>query len=108
MNGHGPCGTCPEQAVAWIRLPDGTHFRLCKLCLDAWFDLADEQPQLEPRIWGWLVPPAPATEDITAWARDPRNHRAVAEVLRREARIDPRWLRDFARREERAGRLAFT
>lgn len=105
MSKHGPCLTCPERAVAWIRLADGTHTRLCRTCLDAWFDLADDQPELEPRIWGWLVRPTPAAEEIGAWATDPRNHSAVTEVLRREARIRPQWLRSFLAREERAGRL---
>lgn len=104
MSKLGPCRTCPEQAVAWIRLTDGTHSQLCKPCLDAWFDMADEQPQLEPRIWGWFVRPAPLAEDIAAWARDPRNHQAVATVLRREARIRPDWLRNFLDREDRAHR----
>ena len=58
MSKHGPCRTCPEQAVAWIRIA-GITFRLCKPCLDRWFDMADEQPQLEPRIWGWLTCRAP-------------------------------------------------
>lgn len=103
MSKHGPCQTCPEQATAWIRLPNGTHFRLCKPCLDAWFDRADDQPQLEPRIWGWLIRPVPDAEAVAAWACDPRNHAAVAEVLRREMRINPDWLRGFVRREWRSG-----
>ncbi|MBA4865922.1 hypothetical protein H1V43_32175 [Streptomyces sp. PSKA54] len=102
-----PCRNCPAHAAAWLRLRDGTHIRLCHPCLNHWFDEADDRPELEPRIWGWLVPPAPApaANDIATWAKEPRNHQYVAEVLRREARIDPHWLRDFLRREHRAGHL---
>jgi hypothetical protein len=32
---------------------------------------------------------------------DPRHHEQVATILRREARINPDWLRDFLRREAR-------
>jgi hypothetical protein len=106
MSKHGPCRNCPKQAAAWLHLRDGTRVRLCQPCLDVWFDEADDRPQLEPRIWGWLAPrSAPAAEDVADWARDPRNHGAVADVLRREARIDPQWLQDFIRREQRIGRL---
>jgi len=103
---HGPCRTCTEPAVAWLRFRDRTSSRLCQRCLNTWFDMADDQPQLEPLIWGWLVPPAPAAEDIAAWARDPRHHQVVADVLRREARINPSWLREFLARTERTGRMA--
>lgn len=72
MSKLGPCRTCPELAVAWIRLIDGTHLQLCKPCLDAWFDMADEQPQLEPRIWGWLVRRARV---VAVWDRGGRAHR---------------------------------
>lgn len=66
MSRPGPCRTCPEDAVAWVRMPDGTTFRLCKPCLNAWFDMADEQPQLEPRIWGWLACRAPGRRLVRA------------------------------------------
>ena len=105
MSKHGPCRNCPEPATAWIRLPGSIHVHLCRPCLDAWFDRADDQPELEPRIWGWLVPPEPDHGGIAAWATDPRNHRAVAEVLRREARVNPDWLRRFVAREWRNGSL---
>jgi len=99
---HGPCRTCPEPAVAWIRLPGGTTVRLCKPCLDAWFDMADDMPNLEPRIWGWLLRPAgPSAEAVAAWARNPANHQDVAAVLRLEARVNPGWLRNFIAREQR-------
>ncbi|MGW2720840.1 hypothetical protein [Streptomyces sp. NPDC001492] len=103
MSKHGPCRTCPEPAVAWIRLADGSHVRLCKPCLDAWFDMADDMPHLEPRIWGWFVRPAgPSAEAVAAWARNPANHQDVAAVLRMEARINPDWLRNFVARMHRA------
>lgn len=106
MSKHGPCRNCPEPATAWIRLSDGTMFRLCTPCLDAWFDTADDMPQMEPRIWGWLVRPAgPPAEAVALWARNPANHRDVAAVLRMEARINPGWLRAFIAREYRADGL---
>ena len=46
----------------------------------------------------------PTPEDIAAWLRDPPNRDAVAEVLRREARADAPWLREFIARENRAHR----
>lgn len=105
MSKHGPCFQCPEQAVAWLHFEGGARtVRLCRLDLDAWFDAADDHPEMEPRIWGWFVKPEPPAAEVTAWAQDPRNHQAVAEVLRREARIRPDWLRDFLDREDRAAR----
>lgn len=109
MSRHGTCLNCDDPAVAWLHLQGGFRtVRLCRLDLDTWFDTADDHPDMEPRIWGWFAPPAPDTADITAWASDPRNHRALAAVLRREARINPEWLQDFVRREQRAGRMALT
>lgn len=105
MSKHGPCLNCPEPAVAWLHFRDGIRtVRLCQLDLDAWFDHADDHPTMEPRVWGWFAPPLPAAEAVGAWARDSRNHGAVVEILRREARIRPEWLRNFLAREERAGR----
>lgn len=46
-------------------------------------------------------PAAPRREDIARWLKDPANCEAVMFVLRREARIDPAWLNDLVRREER-------
>ncbi|MFI6251503.1 hypothetical protein [Streptomyces sp. NPDC051016] len=107
MSKHGPCRTCPAPAVAWLRFSRITSLRLCRTCLDSWFDMADDQPEMEPRIWGWLTSPVPSPETIAAWARDPRNHRDVAAVLRAEARRSPDWLRGFLEREARiqGGRL---
>ena len=110
MSKHGPCElrlpTCGPQAVAWWDCPTGRTVRLCKTCLDDCFDAADNDPNSEPTAWGWFVPPAPEPADIASWASDPRNHQAVAAVLRREARVDPTWLREFLRREERIHRVA--
>lgn len=110
MSKHGPCTVSlhwrdPIPAVAWWRSSNGHIARLCASCLNCWFDNADDDPDLEPTAWGWLHEPRPAAADINAWARDPRNHTAVAEVLRREARIDPTWLRDFVQREWRRGSI---
>ncbi|MFG2372565.1 hypothetical protein ACGFY9_13940 [Streptomyces sp. NPDC048504] len=113
MSKHGPCALRVHPgihvpATAWWHGPNGHHTTLCTSCLNFWFDNADDDPDLEPAAWGWLIPPEPPAADIAAWARDPRNHGAVAEVLRREARIRPDWLRHFLNREDRArggGRL---
>jgi hypothetical protein len=72
--------------------------------LDLCFDSADNDPTSEPVAWGWYIPPEPPAADVAAWARDSRNHRAVAEVLHREARINPGWLRAFIDREDRIRR----
>jgi len=111
MSKHGPCDlhlpTCVPYPLAWWQCPEGRLARLCKPHLDICFDAADDAPASEPTEWGWLIPPAPALVDVATWAIDPRNHTAVAEVLRREARIDPGWLRAFLDREDRATRGRF-
>ena len=33
----------------------GNVSRLCKPCLDGWFDNADDDPDLEPASWSWLA-----------------------------------------------------
>lgn len=38
---------------------------------------------------------------ITEVLTDPREHDRVAAILRREARINPDWLRNFIRQQER-------
>ncbi|RPE40260.1 hypothetical protein EDD90_3296 [Streptomyces sp. Ag109_O5-1] len=102
MSKHGPCLQCLDPAVAWLHFADGARtVRLCQLDLDAWFDLADDHPEMEPRIWGWFVPPVRVPDEIAAWFRDPRNHTAVSFALRREARADPEWLREFIWRDAR-------
>lgn len=111
MSKHGPCTlrlpSCGPQAVAWWECPNGRDVRLCKTCLDICFDAADNDPNSEPAAWGWFDrAPGPAPRDITAWARDPRNHRDVAAVLRLEARVNPGWLRDFIARDARMHRVA--
>lgn len=114
MSKHGPCELLavhhtPAPAVAWCQRQDHDYTRVCRACLDAWFDAADTVTSLEPLAWGWLNPPRPSQPDhaaVTAWARDPRNHREVAAALRLSARIDPSWLREFLRRDERMHRRA--
>ncbi|MEW2420450.1 hypothetical protein AB0911_07890 [Streptomyces nigra] len=110
MSKYGPCALAahradPVPAVAWWLAPNGHYTSLCKRCLDIWFDAADDDETLEPHGWGRLAPPRPDPSDITAWASDPRNHQDLAAVLRREARIDPSWLRSFLAREWRHGAL---
>lgn len=109
MSKNGPCTMSahrgePVPAVAWWRIRDSTLVQLCQSCLDCWFDNADDDPDLEPTAWGWLVAPIPPTTDIATWATDPRNHTAVANVLRTEARVNPEWLREFLLRDERIHR----
>jgi hypothetical protein len=56
-------------------LPEGTHF-------------------------GWDRPQPLTDDQIREALVDPRNRDQVAEVLRREARINPSWLAEFIRAEE--------
>ena len=110
MSKHGPCymnlNSC-GPVVAWLTTnPAANIVRLCQGCLDWWFDNADDGNSRAALDWGWIHPPLPPSpRDITAWARDPRNHRDVATVLRLESRINPGWLRAFIARENRANRM---
>ncbi|WP_069625338.1 hypothetical protein [Streptomyces niveus] len=107
MSKQGTCGnlypTCGPLAVALVVCQDGDEMRMCKGCLDNWLDSADDAEYLEPAAWFWLdgSPSAPSPEDWTAALRAPRNREAVAAALRREARCNPQWLRDFLAREQR-------
>jgi len=53
--------TCPAQlrtcgpVVACWKTQTGYWFRLCQPCLDAWFDNADDDPDLEPAAWEWMT-----------------------------------------------------
>lgn len=49
------CRNCPDPAAAWLRFPGAITLHLCTPCLNAWFDQADDHPELEPRIWGWFL-----------------------------------------------------
>lgn len=53
--------------------------------------------------FAWEKPPAVALTDdqIQQAIRDPRNRDQVAAVLRQESRINPSWLDDFIRAEQR-------
>jgi hypothetical protein len=63
--------------------------------------LAGVLPENAQRNGNW-PPPQPLTDDqIREALVDPRNRDQVAEVLRREARINPSWLAEFIRAEER-------
>lgn len=50
------CPTLPScgPAVARWDLQHGGSVRLCRACLDAWFDNADDDETLEPAAWSWL------------------------------------------------------
>lgn len=103
MRRPGACAFFCPRAVAWVQLLDGTHNRLCRTCLDDWFDMADDSPGWEPAAWGWLADGEPlARAAVAAALRDPRNRDMVADILRREARVDPHWFRSLVRPEYRA------
>jgi len=94
------CGT----PTAWWTSGNGAYTRLCKKCLDLWFDNADDDDSLEPTAWGWLNPPTPSAEQLAAALRDPSNRSVVREILRSEARHGAPWLVEFIDRENRARR----
>lgn len=50
---HCNMASCGPAFAVW-RYPNGCSVRLCQVCLDAWFDGADEDPDLEPEAW-WLL-----------------------------------------------------
>jgi hypothetical protein len=43
--------------VAWWLTRSGHYLHLCQHRLDAWFDNADQDDDLEPVAWGWLDTP---------------------------------------------------
>lgn len=45
--------TCGPVVARW-KTQTGYWFPLCQGCLDAWFDNADDDPDLEPVAWRWL------------------------------------------------------
>ena len=55
MNGacHNRQPFC-EPAIAIVRLPSGISLALCPHHLDAWLDLADNHPHLEPLNLWWI------------------------------------------------------
>lgn len=109
MSKYGPCHfntpgfTAPcARTAAWLKTnPAGNLLLVCKAHLDWKFDDADGGSSEEPLGWGWLDEPSPSPTAVAMWASAPCNHAAVAEVLRREARINPSWLRAFLDREDR-------
>lgn len=100
----GACG----RAVAWLTTsPAANTLRVCRDCLDWWFDNADTHIDTEPAAWGWIRRPelALADEEIVRALADPRHRAQVSRVLQAESLRNPAWLREFALREElRAGR----
>lgn len=102
MSKYGPCqnrlDSCGPVVAIW---QTDIHYRtfLCQLCLDSWFDGADDDPDLEPIAWGWVEGQNPTDDRIRGVLLDPHNHEQLAAILRREARIDPAWLRAFLRTE---------
>jgi hypothetical protein len=53
---HCPSGlpSCGEVVAWWVHQPSGNWSVVCKECLDAWFDNADDHPPSEPLAWGWF------------------------------------------------------
>ena len=45
---------CGPVVARWT-VRNGYTFRLCRKCLNAWFDNADDDPDLEPAEWRWLT-----------------------------------------------------
>lgn len=54
MNCIGRLASCGPAVALWVA-PNTYSFRLCQACLDAWFDNADDDPDLEPLAWEWLT-----------------------------------------------------
>lgn len=51
---RGCRGRNRTAAAAFWNCINGNRLVLCKPCLDAWLDNADDDPSLEPESWGWL------------------------------------------------------
>ena len=54
MNCHCRLGNCGPSVARWV-CGNGNVVHLCQACLDAWFDNADGDPELEPAAWRWLT-----------------------------------------------------
>jgi hypothetical protein len=53
VNCDGKLASCGPAAARWSHR-NGNISRLCRACLDHWFDNADDDPDLEPVAWQWL------------------------------------------------------
>ena len=49
----GRLASCGPAVARW-KVQNGYWFPLCQKCLDAWFDNADDDPDLEPAAWTWI------------------------------------------------------
>lgn len=54
MTCTGRLASCGPAVARWQTVT-GYWFPLCQGCLDAWFDNADSDPDLEPVAWRWLT-----------------------------------------------------
>jgi hypothetical protein len=45
--------SCGPVVARWSHR-NGNISRLCQSCLDAWFDNADDDGDLEPIAWAWI------------------------------------------------------
>lgn len=53
MTCTGRLASCGPAVARWT-VRNGYTFLLCRKCLDAWFDNADDEPDLEPVAWAWI------------------------------------------------------
>ncbi|MFE9391719.1 hypothetical protein [Streptomyces sp. NPDC006784] len=51
---HCALASCTEP-VALIRTAAGNTVVVCQVCLDSWFDQADDEPIIEPTAWWWIA-----------------------------------------------------
>ena len=54
MNCDCKLATCGPTVARWSHR-NGNISRLCQSCLDAWFDNADDDDELEPVAWTWQI-----------------------------------------------------
>ncbi|MEV4784009.1 hypothetical protein AB0K53_00895 [Streptomyces tuirus] len=53
MTCTGGLPSCGPAVARW-QVQNGYWFLLCQSCLDAWFDNADDDDDLEPAAWSWI------------------------------------------------------
>lgn len=54
MNCACKLASCGPVVARWSH-PNGNVSWLCRNCLDAWFDNADDDPDLEAAAWRWTA-----------------------------------------------------
>ena len=53
MTCTGRLASCGPAVARWT-CRNGNVVRLCRTCLDVWFDNADDDDDLEPAAWRWI------------------------------------------------------